>query len=114
MASWRQPMNETEREKAMRALVEQVPRKAHAELCAETPRLPDPLAIPWTELPPSQPDSALCQEWDFYRHEVGRLLAEGHENRFVLIKGRTIIGIWDSEGEATTVAFSEYPNDPCL
>jgi hypothetical protein len=41
-------------------------------------------------------------------------LAEGHENRWVLIKGEEIIGIWDTEEDARAVALSKYLMQPCL
>jgi hypothetical protein len=39
-------------------------------------------------------------EWNYYRREVGRLLADGYENKWVLIKGETIVGIWNTQAEA--------------
>jgi len=56
--------------------------------------------IHYTELAPARPDFPLYAEWETYRREVGRLLAEGHEGRWILIKGEEIIGIWDTEAEA--------------
>jgi hypothetical protein len=56
--------------------------------------------IPYTELPPADPDSPLAVEWETYRREVGRLLAEGHEGKTALIRGETVIGLFDSEDEA--------------
>src|SRR5947209_19608520 len=47
----------------------------------------EPRTISYTELPAPQPHSQLYREWNFYRREVGRLPAEGHEGRFILIKG---------------------------
>jgi hypothetical protein len=62
---------------------------------------PSPNYISYRDLPPSQPGSPLAVEWDFYRQEVGRLLAEGHAGRHVLIKGAAIIGIYDTQLEAS-------------
>jgi hypothetical protein len=45
---------------------------------------------------------------------VGDLLANGHENRWVLIKGQEIIGIWDTEEDARAVALQKYLMQPCL
>src|SRR5207247_2194922 len=50
--------------------------------------------IPYTELPPAQPGNPLATEWELFRREVGRLLAEGHEGKTVLIKDDNIIGIY--------------------
>jgi hypothetical protein len=56
--------------------------------------------VHYTELVEAGPESQLAAEWNCYRREVGRLIAEGNEGRFVLIKGEQIIGIWDTEREA--------------
>ena len=65
-------------------------------------------SIHWTELPECGPESQIATESNFYRREVGRLLAEGHEGRWVLIKGEEIIGIWDTEKAAATVADERF------
>jgi hypothetical protein len=67
-----------------------------------------------TELPEAKPDSPLYQEWNYYRSQVERLLADGHEGQFVLIKGKQIIGIWNSREEAKAVALNKYLMQPCL
>src|SRR5438477_13178672 len=43
---------------------------------------------------------ALEREMETYRRELPRLLAEGHKGKFVLIKGETVHGIWDTQEEA--------------
>src|SRR5437868_3856214 len=79
------PPDELERE---RTLIEKIHRQA-VEPYRQSPPLPpvEPPTIPCTELPEAKPDSPLYHEWNYYRREVGRLLAEGQEGRFVLIKG---------------------------
>ncbi len=62
--------------------------------------------IHWTQLP--EDTGPLATESNFYRREVGRLIAEGHERRWVLIKGEKIIGIWDTRDEALTVATERF------
>jgi hypothetical protein len=64
--------------------------------------------IHYTELPASQPDAPLHAEWETYRREVARLLAEGHEGRWVLLKGEEIIGIWDTHNEALSQGNRRY------
>ncbi len=78
------------------------------------PPLPEPPTIHYTELPPSIPGSAIAEEWETYRREVGRLLAEGNEGRYVLIKGGQIIGIWDTQKEAFAAADQRFPLQPYL
>ena len=70
--------------------------------------------IHYTELPEDTSGKLLATEWNFYRREVRRLLAEGHEGRWVLIKGEQIIGIWDEEQNADAVAREQFPQQPAL
>ena len=71
---------------------------------------PEPLQ-PLLEAPPRSPIKA---EWDFFRRERPRLLAEGHEGRWVLIKGEEIIGIFDSFREARSAGTRRYGLAPML
>ncbi len=106
------PAEEREREQA---LVKQVHRAAFEQYCKQPSSPPVELpTIHFTELTEAKADSPLYQEWNHYRREVGRLLAEGHEGRFVLIKGERIIGIWDTQEEAKAVALQQYLMQPCL
>ena len=70
--------------------------------------------MPYTELPAGSSDSPIASEWNLYLREVQRLLAEGHENRWVLIEGEETIGIWDTEEEARAVALTKFLMQPCL
>jgi hypothetical protein len=70
--------------------------------------------VHYTEIPEDHSASTLATEWNFYRREVGRLLGEGHEGRWLLIHGNQIIGIWDTEGEADRVRFQRFPGRPVL
>ena len=56
--------------------------------------------VHFSELPPAAPESKEKAEWETYRREVGRLIAEGYEWRSVLIKEESIIGIYDTFREA--------------
>jgi len=73
-----------------------------------------PNTISYRDLPPSTPDSPLRVEWEFYRKEVGRLLAEGHEGRHVLIKGEEILGIFETHLEASSEGSKRYFGQPHL
>ena len=68
--------------------------------------------IHYTELPDSTPGDVLATEWNTYRREVARLLAEGNEGRHVLIKGDQIIGIWDTHLEALDAGYSRFLGQP--
>ena len=69
------------------------------------PPPPEPPTIHYSELPAAAPDSPLVLEWNTYRREVGRLLAEGHEGCHVLIKGEQILGIWKTRAEAMAAGY---------
>ena len=60
------------------------------------------------------PGSPIKVEWDFFRRELPRLLAEGHEGRWVLIKGEEIIGLFDTFREARSVGTRSYGLAPML
>jgi hypothetical protein len=64
--------------------------------------------LPYTELPPAQPGDRLAQEWETYRREVGRLLAEGLEGKVAIIKGDEIVGIYDTWEEARAAGLEKY------
>ena len=68
--------------------------------------------IHWTELP--EDTGPLATESSYYRREVGRLLAEGHEGQWILIRGEKIIGIWNTRAEAFAVADKRYALEPAF
>jgi hypothetical protein len=69
---------------------------------------PCPNTISYRDLPPAQPGSPLAVECDFYRQEVGRLLAQGHAGRHVLIKGPELIGIYDTHEGALAEGYQRF------
>lgn len=83
--------------------VERIRREGSAQSPTEA------VAILHTHLPQARPDSPLLEEWESYRQEVGRLLAEGKEGQFVLIKGRQIIGLYATEREALEHGYRMSP-----
>ena len=70
--------------------------------------------IHYTELPPAQPGEPLAAEWETYRREAGRLLAEGREGRFVLIKGEEVISLYDTWDAARDAGLQRYLREPFL
>jgi len=50
----------------------------------------------------------LEREAETYRREVGRLLAEGHAGRHVLIKGDEIVSIWDTQRDALQAGRDQF------
>jgi hypothetical protein len=96
-----------------RELVEQV----HREVADGRLRLPprpvgSARGIPYTQLPAAKPGEALAEEWDTYRREVGRLLADGQDGRYVLIKGQDIIGIFETFDAAHWAGAQRYLGEP--
>jgi len=67
-----------------------------------------------SQLPEGQPDGVLALEWHTYRTEVARLLAEGHEGEFVVIKGEQIIGLHDSWNAAREAGLHLYLREPFM
>jgi hypothetical protein len=101
-------------QKRLDELIEQLHRGAAAQAGRANPTpLPAP-TVSFTELPEARPDSPLYREWNTYRREVGRLLAEGSEGRHVLIKDEQIVGLWDTHDEAMTAGYQRFPGQPFL
>jgi hypothetical protein len=73
-----------------------------------------PRTIRHTELPAAPPGEVLSLEWNTYRREVGRLLAEGHAGKFVLIKGSQIIAFYDAWDAAREAGLRLYLMEPFL
>jgi hypothetical protein len=96
-------------------LVELLRREETARVSHQPPS-PPPLqqTIYHTELPEDTSDSPGARDWNCYRREVGRLLAEGHEGKWVLVKGGEILGIWDIRDEAKAAALERYLMQPVL
>lgn len=70
--------------------------------------------IPYTELPPADPDDPDGADWETYRREVGRLLAEGHEGKAVLIHGGEIVALFPTWEEAARHGSRHFPLEPTL
>jgi hypothetical protein len=75
---------------------------------------PRPQTIHYTELPEDTSEGPIAREWNLYRREAGRLLAEGHEGKWLLVKGDAIIDIFDTEDDARAIALEKYLMQPCL
>ncbi len=53
----------------------------------------EPQFVSWTALPAAEPGTPLAEEWETYRQEVGRWLAEGQAGRDALLKRQEILGL---------------------
>jgi hypothetical protein len=67
-----------------------------------------PTKIHYSELRPSQREGEKDVEWETYRREVGRLIADGHESKWVLIKDDTIIGVFNTLEEVREEGYRRY------
>jgi hypothetical protein len=79
-------------------MLERLHRK-RSQSMPPAPARPSP-TIHFTELPEDPSETLAAKNWNLYRREVGRLLAEGHEGHWVLIENQKIVGIWQTEEEA--------------
>lgn len=65
-------------------------------------------------LPDLPPGDVLEQEWNTFRRERPRLLAEGNEGRWVLVKGATILGIWDTLDKVRREGYKRFLRESFL
>jgi hypothetical protein len=104
-----------EEEARGRALVEQSHREAVERFRTQPPLPPpEPQTVHYLEQPEPRPDDLLFAEWTTYRREAGRLLAEGKEGRYLLIKGTEIVGIWDTHEDASAEGYDRFGHQPFL
>jgi hypothetical protein len=53
----------------------------------------------------------LERELETYRREVARLLAEGHRDKFALIKGEQVDSVWDTQDDALRAGYDRFGLD---
>ncbi len=98
-------MNNTEMAELIARLHrEEIERLPHQPL----PPTPERPTIHYTELPEDKSGDSPARDWNFYRREIARLLAQGHEGKWVLIKNEKIIGMWNTKEEADRVRLQDY------
>lgn len=104
-----------QKEEKERALSLAVPGSSEAILHARQNSLASAertRGVHYTEFLEARPGDPLAEEWNTYRREVGRLLAEGQEGRHVLVKGQEIIGIFDTSEAAHEAGLKRYLREP--
>lgn len=57
---------------------------------------------------------SLSTEWNYFRREIPRLLAEGHEGQWAGVVGEDVIGFWATREEADAACQERYPGRPVL
>jgi hypothetical protein len=80
----------------VRVAVEAAHREAVERVRGQPLPPTEPATLHYTGLPEATADHPLFREWNVYRREVGRLLADGQEGKFVLIQGEAIFGLFDT------------------
>ena len=93
-------MNETGRDIVLR-----MTREAMERLKNEPPAPPPPPPVPlktihFTELKEDPSNEVAEKGWNVYVREVGQLIAEGHEGKWVVIAEGRIVGMYDTSREA--------------
>src|SRR4051794_30704066 len=78
--------------------------------------MPEPVrqTIHHTQLPDFPPGHLLGREWDFFRRELPRLLAEGHEGEFALLKGEEVVGLYPTRDNALRAGYHKFLLEPFL
>jgi hypothetical protein len=103
-----------EQQRKMDEVIARLHREAAARGSEHPAPTEEPPTVHYTELPEAKPDSPLYREWNTYRREVGRLLAEGLGGRHVLIKDEEILGTWATHDEAMTAGYQRFLGQPFL
>ena len=75
---------------------------------------PPPPELPAIDLPAESADATLAAEWQMFRQEVVRLLAEGQRGRFALVKSGHPLTIWDTLADAARAGRLLFGTEPCL
>ena len=57
---------------------------------------------------------SLEQELEAYRRELPGLLAQGHQGKYVLIRGQQVIGLWATEDEAYKTGREQFGLTPFM
>src|SRR5687767_6915201 len=94
------------------AAVEAVRRAASENLPDRLPAPVDPPGVHHTELPEAKPGDVFFHEWNVYRRDVGRWLAEGQGGRYVLIKGQEVLGFHDTWDAARQTGLKRFLLEP--
>jgi hypothetical protein len=68
----------------------------------------------YTELPDLPPDHVLYHEWNAFRAALPRLLAEGHEGEFALVKGDQILGLFPTREAGLKEGYKRFLYEPFM
>ncbi len=63
----------------------------------------------YTQVLDPRPDDPCFREWWTWKAEMPRLLKDGYEGKFIVIKGSKILGPYETLDEARDAAHAAYP-----
>jgi len=66
------------------------------------------LPVPGPILGDVTPDRSAEREWATFCREYPRLVAEGHKGRWALVRGESLVGVFDSEDEAFDAGYEQF------
>jgi hypothetical protein len=100
----------------MAETVDELIRRMHREAVERLPPPPEVKrpTVHYTQLSEAKPGDPLYLEWNTYRREVALWLAEGQKGKWVLIKGETVVGLYDTFDAAWAEGCKRYLLTPML
>jgi hypothetical protein len=66
--------------------------------------------VPYTDVPPLPPDTPFATEWGVLREAMPRLLAEGHDGHAAIVRGKSIVGVYENRTDALLDAMRRFPD----
>ena len=94
-------MNETGRDLVLRMVREEMERlKSEPPPPPAPPQPARPASIHHTELTEDHSNDPAAAGYNVFVREVGRLIAEGHEGKWVVIAEERLIGVYETRQEA--------------
>jgi hypothetical protein len=99
-----------------RELIERLHREEVERIrqAGEAPPGPRPRPRQIEGLPDAEPDDPVAPEWDLFRQEVERLIAQGDKGRFAVVKVGHPITVWDTLRDALHAARLLHGQQMCL
>ncbi len=68
--------------------------------------------VHYSQIPEPAPDSPLYREVQTFRRELPRLLIEGYQGKWALIKGDEVIALYDTFDEGYRAGWKRYLLEP--
>ena len=107
-------MNDEGRKLVLQMVREEMERLKTEPPPPSVPKPAPPTSIHYTELTEDRSNDPAAQGWNVYVREVGRLIAEGNEGKWIVIAEGRIIGLYETRPEATCVTAGGKFSWPCI